>query len=75
MTALCVAARQRTANGHERGDAPVCPRVRDHLRHPADQLAVSLLALFNGLAIEQLLDEERVPLELFGRPLAALVEA
>lgn len=41
---------------------------------PTDQLAVTLLALSNGLAIEALLDEEAVPTELFGRLLGGLVE-
>lgn len=40
---------------------------------PAEQVAVTLLALSNGLAIEGLLDEEAVPPELFGRLLAGLV--
>ncbi len=42
---------------------------------PTDHLAVTLLALSNGLAIEGLLDEEAVPEELFGTLLTGLVES
>lgn len=40
---------------------------------PVEQVAVTLLALSNGLAIEGLLDDDAVPPELFGRLLAGLV--
>jgi hypothetical protein len=44
------------------------------LAMPAGHLAVTILALSNGLAIESLLDPEAVPKELFGHLLAHLVD-
>jgi hypothetical protein len=64
------ALRRTIAQALDRGAA-------DHglmLALPADHLAVTILALSNGLAIESLLDPDAVPSELFGRLLAQLVD-
>jgi AcrR family transcriptional regulator len=49
---------------------------KDHdltLSRPADQLAVALLALSNGLAIEGLLDPDAVPARLFSQLVESLL--
>ena len=41
---------------------------------PADQLATLLIALTNGMAVEQLADPDSVPEDLYGRALDILLE-
>jgi AcrR family transcriptional regulator len=64
------ALRRTIAQALERGAAEHGLR----LAMPADHLAVTILALSNGLAIESLLDPDAVPDELFGRLLTHLVD-
>jgi len=49
-------------------------RLEAQLALPADQLATLLIALTNGMAVEQLADPEAVPEDLYGRALDIFLE-
>jgi AcrR family transcriptional regulator len=73
-----VAARYAQRNARLRAEIAAAVRVRHEtigvpLAMPAEDLATALIALVDGLSIQQLTEPAAVPEELFGR-IAALIE-